>query len=106
MALGVEAKSKPSATTGARLFQTVNPAKGENGRAYEGHTIDQAKSIARDVYEAFCDDGEGCARHSSEPRPLCQAGISAAVRARTRALWGFTKNLTKTCRSPQISRAA
>jgi acyl-CoA reductase-like NAD-dependent aldehyde dehydrogenase len=52
MPLGVEAKSKPSATPGARLFQTVNPAKGENGRAYEGHTIDQAKSIASDVYEA------------------------------------------------------
>lgn len=40
------------APTGARSFQTVNPATGENGRAYEGHTIEQTLAIAADVRHA------------------------------------------------------
>lgn len=33
-------------------FQTINPATGENGRLYQGHTVDQAISIAADVHQA------------------------------------------------------
>jgi acyl-CoA reductase-like NAD-dependent aldehyde dehydrogenase len=34
------------------LFQTVNPATGEKGPAYQGRTVDQALSIAADVHRA------------------------------------------------------
>ena len=34
------------------LFQTVNPATGEKGPAYQGSTIDQALSMAADVHRA------------------------------------------------------
>jgi len=34
------------------LFQTVNPATGEKGPAYQGCTIDRALSIAADVQRA------------------------------------------------------
>jgi succinate-semialdehyde dehydrogenase/glutarate-semialdehyde dehydrogenase len=44
------AKTKTAAGTAARSFQTINPATGENGRAYQGHTVDQAISIAADVH--------------------------------------------------------
>src|SRR5262249_31880587 len=33
-------------------FQTVNPATGENGKAYQGHTVEQALAIAADVHRA------------------------------------------------------
>jgi succinate-semialdehyde dehydrogenase / glutarate-semialdehyde dehydrogenase len=33
------------------LFQTVNPATGEKGPAYQGRTVDQALSIAADVHQ-------------------------------------------------------
>ena len=46
------AKSKALAAAATRSFQTVNPATGENGRNYQGHTIDQAISIATDVRQA------------------------------------------------------
>jgi succinate-semialdehyde dehydrogenase/glutarate-semialdehyde dehydrogenase len=36
----------------ARSFQTVNPATGENGRVYQGHTVDQAMAITADVHQA------------------------------------------------------
>jgi len=34
------------------LFQTVNPATGEKGIAYPGHTVDQALAIAANVHRA------------------------------------------------------
>ncbi len=46
------AKSKVAANTAAGSFQTVNPTTGENGRVYQGHTVDQALSIAAEVYQA------------------------------------------------------
>ena len=36
----------------ARSFQSVNPATGENGHAYQGHSVEQAASIAADVHQA------------------------------------------------------
>jgi succinate-semialdehyde dehydrogenase/glutarate-semialdehyde dehydrogenase len=36
----------------ARTFQTVNPATGQDGRAYQGHSLEQAVSIAADVHQA------------------------------------------------------
>ena len=46
------AKTKALATPAARTFQTVNPATGENGRVYQGHSVEQAISIAADVHQA------------------------------------------------------
>jgi len=46
------AKTEALASASARSFQTVNPATGENGRLYQGHTIEQALSIAADVHKA------------------------------------------------------
>ena len=34
-----------------RSFQTVNPATGENGEVYQGHTIEQALAIAAEVQQ-------------------------------------------------------
>jgi succinate-semialdehyde dehydrogenase / glutarate-semialdehyde dehydrogenase len=36
----------------ARAFQTVNPATGQNGRVYRGHSIEEAALIATDVHQA------------------------------------------------------
>src|SRR5262249_39944023 len=41
-----------TAGTAPRSFQTVNPATGENGKVYQGHTIEQALAIAADVRRA------------------------------------------------------
>ena len=38
--------------SGARSFQTVNPTTGENGHVYQGHSVEQAASIAADVHQA------------------------------------------------------
>lgn len=46
------ARSKIAAAAAPRSFQTVNPATGENGRVYQGHTVDQALSIAAEVHQA------------------------------------------------------
>lgn len=46
------AKTKALVTPAARTFQTVNPATGENGRVYQGHSVEQAISIAADVHQA------------------------------------------------------
>jgi acyl-CoA reductase-like NAD-dependent aldehyde dehydrogenase len=46
------ANTKTQATSPARTFQTVNPATGGNGRAYQGHSVAQAASIAADVHQA------------------------------------------------------
>ncbi|MDE2467207.1 MAG: NAD-dependent succinate-semialdehyde dehydrogenase [Bradyrhizobium sp.] len=46
------AQTKAIAATAARSFQTVNPATGENGPAYDGHTVEQAISIAAEVHQA------------------------------------------------------
>src|ERR1700745_3471383 len=40
------------AVAAPNLFQTVNPATGENGLAYQGCTVDQALSIAADAHRA------------------------------------------------------
>jgi succinate-semialdehyde dehydrogenase/glutarate-semialdehyde dehydrogenase len=42
------------ATTASKL-QTVNPATGETGKAYDWHTIDEAKAAARAARAAFLD---------------------------------------------------
>ena len=44
--------SMTSAISAARTFQTVNPATGQDGRAYQGHSVEQAASIAADVHHA------------------------------------------------------
>jgi succinate-semialdehyde dehydrogenase/glutarate-semialdehyde dehydrogenase len=36
-------------------FQTVDPATGKDGKAYEGHTVEEALSIARAVKAAQAD---------------------------------------------------
>jgi succinate-semialdehyde dehydrogenase/glutarate-semialdehyde dehydrogenase len=48
------ARTKPAAAA-APSFQTINPATGENGRAYPGHSVDQAISIVTDVHQAQID---------------------------------------------------
>lgn len=48
-------KTKTLAATAPRSFPTINPATGENGRVYQGHTIDQAILIAADVHQAQSD---------------------------------------------------
>src|SRR5438876_5758024 len=45
------AKTKTQAAA-PRSFPTTNPATGENGRVYQGHTVEQAISIAADVHRA------------------------------------------------------
>ena len=46
------AEARAIAVAAPNLFQTVNPATGEKGAAYPGHTVDQALSIATDVHRA------------------------------------------------------
>jgi len=48
------AKASANIVAGAapRSFQTVNPATGENGEVYQGHTVEQALAIAADVHQA------------------------------------------------------
>ncbi|WGR93951.1 NAD-dependent succinate-semialdehyde dehydrogenase [Bradyrhizobium sp. ISRA443] len=48
-------RTKTLAATAPRSFPTINPATGENGRVYQGHTIDQAILIAADVHQAQSD---------------------------------------------------
>jgi hypothetical protein len=45
-------KTKTLAATAPRSFPTINPATGENGRVYQGHTVAQAISIAADVHRS------------------------------------------------------
>jgi len=45
------AKTKLAAAT-PHSFQTVNPATGQNGRVYQGHSIEQAIAIAAEVDQA------------------------------------------------------
>lgn len=40
---------------GRPVFKTENPANGQPGGVFQGHTRDEALSIARDVHEAFKD---------------------------------------------------
>ncbi len=40
---------------GRPVFKTENPANGQPGDVFQGHTRDEALSIARDVHEAFKD---------------------------------------------------
>jgi acyl-CoA reductase-like NAD-dependent aldehyde dehydrogenase len=47
----MEKATAPALAT-PNLFQTVNPATGEKGPAYQENTIDQALSIAADVHRA------------------------------------------------------
>jgi hypothetical protein len=44
------AEATALAVAAPNLFQTVNPATGENGLAYQGCTVDQALSIAADAH--------------------------------------------------------
>ena len=46
------AKTTVLAVTTPNLFQTTNPATGEKGQAYQGHSVDQALSIAAEVHRA------------------------------------------------------
>ncbi len=46
----------PETKSGAKpVFKTENPATGEPGKTYEGHTLEEALAIARDGHEAFKD---------------------------------------------------
>jgi len=49
------AKTKTLEAAAAHSFQTINPATGKNGPAYQGHTVDQAMSIAAEVHRAQVD---------------------------------------------------
>jgi acyl-CoA reductase-like NAD-dependent aldehyde dehydrogenase len=49
------AKTKTLAAAAPRSFPTTNPATGESGRVHQGHTVEQAISIATDVYRAQSD---------------------------------------------------
>jgi acyl-CoA reductase-like NAD-dependent aldehyde dehydrogenase len=46
------AEAPAPAVAAPNLFQTVNPATGEKGPAYQGRTVDEALSIAADVHRA------------------------------------------------------
>lgn len=46
------AEARVFAAATPNLFQTVNPATGENGVAYPGHTVGHALSIAADVHRS------------------------------------------------------
>jgi len=49
------AKTKTLEAAAAHSFQTINPATGKNGPAYQGHTVDHAMSIAAEVHRAQVD---------------------------------------------------
>ena len=42
-----------TAAQARREFRTVNPATGEPGKTYEGHTLDEAHAFARSAHKAF-----------------------------------------------------
>ena len=49
----MNAQTTPAKTTGERpQFQTVDPATGADGKAYDGQTVDEALAIAREVKTA------------------------------------------------------
>ncbi len=48
-----EAHRTAPAAKGKPIFKTENPATGQPGRVYEGHTLEEATAIARDAHAAF-----------------------------------------------------
>ena len=44
--MSVTSRSTTESASAGVTLQTVNPATGENGRAYRAHTIDEARRIA------------------------------------------------------------
>lgn len=59
------------AAAGRPTFQAADPSNGAPGRSYEGHTRQQAVSIAKEVYAAFPEWA---------PAPICRAGEAHARR--------------------------
>lgn len=59
-------------------FQTVNPATGQPGRAYDGHTDAEASAILGKVRAAF----DGWRRTSVSDRALCLRAAAAILRTR------------------------
>lgn len=64
--------------TAKPIFQTVNPATGEDGKAYDGHTLDEAKAILGQTRAAF----EGWRRTTYADRALLMKKAAAVLRAR------------------------
>jgi len=50
--MSVASRNSTESTAPGTTLQTVNPASGENGKAYRAHTLDEARSIAADCARA------------------------------------------------------
>ncbi len=46
-------RTEASSNAGKPAFSTENPATGQPGKTYQGHTLDEALAIARDTHQAF-----------------------------------------------------
>lgn len=64
--------------TAKPTFQTVNPATGEDGKAYDGHRLDEAKAILGQTRAAF----EGWRRTTYADRAVMMKKAAAVLRAR------------------------
>jgi succinate-semialdehyde dehydrogenase/glutarate-semialdehyde dehydrogenase len=66
-------------------FQTNDPATGQSGRAYEGHTRDEALGIAQQARQAFIDWRRTSFSHRAsfmkEARRCCGAGRRSSPRS-------------------------
>ncbi|ATQ42171.1 NAD-dependent succinate-semialdehyde dehydrogenase [Caulobacter mirabilis] len=60
------------------VFQTVNPATGEDGKAYDGHSLDEAKAVLGQARAAF----EDWRRTSYADRAALMKTAAAVLRAR------------------------
>ncbi len=59
------------------VFQTVNPATGEDGKAYDGHTLDEARAVLGHARTAF----EGWRRTAYADRAALMRKAAAVLRA-------------------------
>ncbi len=75
----MNAQTTAATTTGRRpRFQTVDPATGADGKAYDGHTVEEALAIARDVKAAQA----GWRRTSYAERARLMREAAAVLRRR------------------------
>ncbi len=63
---------------GRPLFKTENPASGQPGKVYHGHTLEEALAIAREAHGAFSD----WRRHLFAERARCVKAAAATLRRR------------------------
>ena len=83
------------AAAGGAMFQAVDPSNGAKGRSYEGHTRQQALSIAKEAHAAFPE----WRRRSFAERAQLMRGAAASLRKRKDEFAELmTAEMGKTCK--------